>query len=463
MDSDFSNLIEFRISDDDMHAYLTLDSPSNDPDVTVTPNIDDICEYIEMMGVTKGLRKYIIEEMIKNKKYNKETCVAEGLPPIDGKDGYYDFKINLNPSKQPKILPNGSVDFLNLDLIPSVGKGELIAEYIPKSEGASGYDIKGNNIPAKLGKELPPLIGTGFEVSEGGILYTASRDGKVELVGNRLTVTDLYTIRGDVDFSTGNINYHGDLEINGSIRSGMSVRVTGSLNVHGTIEAANVEVTKDILIKGGIIGSGRAYVNAGGSIIVKFIENAHVIAEDTVHSGAILSSYVLANKKIVVEGKLGNVVGGKLKATNLIEVTNIGSLSESKTEIEVGIDRFVYERQAYLVNESNRVKEEVEKIEQVINLLDGKSTNNNSEAIRHKLIKTKLDKLALMTRNKQEIDEIVERINMSQDAKIEVSNYIYPGVLICIDSYHLPITGVYRNVMFLRRGEQIFTVKAQQK
>ena len=286
---------------------------------------------------------------------------------------------------------------------------------------------------------------------------------KVELVGNRLTVTDLYTIRGDVDFSTGNINYHGDLEINGSIRSGMSVRVTGSLNVHGTVEAANVEVTKDILIKGGIIGSGRAYVNSGGSIIVKFIENAHVIAEDTVHSGAILSSYVLANKKIVVEGKLGNVVGGKLKATNLIEVTNIGSLSESKTEIEVGIDRFVYERQAYLVNESNRVREEVEKIEQVVNLLDVKSTNNNAEAIRHKLIKTKLDKLALLTRNKQEIDEIVERINMSQDAKIEVSNYIYPGVLICIDSYHLPITGVYRNVMFLRRGEQIFTVKAQQK
>lgn len=459
MDSDFTNFIEFRISDDDMNAYLTLVSPSKVPEEEVIFNPDDICEYIEMMGVTKGFKKYVVEEMINKKVYNREVCVAKGLEPIDGQDGRFEYKIELNPSNKPKVREDGTVDYLNLDLIPSVGKGEIIAEYIPKIDGSPGYDVKGNKLNAKNGKELPPLIGTGFEVSEGGLLYTAAKEGKVEVNGNRLTVSDLYTIKGDVDLSTGNINYHGDLEIFGSIMAGMTVKVTGNVTVNGTVEAATVEATKDVLIRGGVLGGDRAYINAGGNLVAKFIERAHVISEDTVQAGTIHSSYVIANKQIIVDGPQGHIVGGRLKATNLILANNVGSLAEVRTEIEVGIDKNVYERQVYLVNESNRIKNDIDKIEKVIQLLDQKNDGEHTDGIKRKLIRSKIEKLSMFNRNKEEIDEIVEKIGMSHDARIEVKNFVYPGVEVRIDSYRLSILEENRNVVFLRRGEQIFTMK----
>lgn len=459
MDTDFTDFIDFRISDDDMNAYLTLVTKPNNNGEEVIFDLNEICEYVEMMGVTKGLKKYIVEEMIKKKIYNKEVCIAMGLPPSDGQDGRYEFKINLNPSKKPKILEDGTVDYLNLDLIPSVGKGEVVAEYIPKTDGAPGYDIKGNKLPEKISKDLPPLTGKGFEISQGGLLYIALQDGKVEVNGNKLIISDLYTIRGDVDISTGNINYHGDLEIYGSIRSGMTVKVTGNITVNGTVEAATLEATKDILIKGGVIGGDRAYINAGGCLVAKFIDRAHVIAGDTVHSGTIHSSYVIANKQIVIDGKKGHIIGGRLKATNFISATNIGSLAEVRTEIEVGIDRNVYERQVYLVNESKRIKEDIDKIEKVIFLLDQKNDGEHTDSVKRKLIRSKIEKLSMFNRNKEEIEEIVERIGMSQDAKVEVKNFIYPGATIMIDSYRLSITEENKNVVFLRRGEKIYTMK----
>ena len=456
MESNFSKYVRFRLSADDMYAYLTLISPFSPQEEDIFL-LDDIVEYIEMMGVTKGIKKNVIQDIISLKKYDEEFCVAKGLPSKDGRDGYFEFKVNLNKNKNLGFLKDDSIDYSNIDLTPSIKKGEVIATYISKTDGEDGFDIKGNILNAKKSKDLPKLTGTGFQIIDDGKTYIASKDGKIELHENKLEISDMYTIKGDVDESTGNIFYNGDLEILGNVKSGMKVKVSGNLLVVGKVEASHLESTKAILIKGGVMGGDRAFISAGGNVLASFIERAHVISDQTVRAGSILLSYVYANKGIIVDGKKGSIVGGQLKATNIISATNIGSLSETKTEITVGLDKFLYERQVYLVNETKRIKKDIEKIDEVILILDKDLSIRNGPEIKRKLTRAKLEKLSMLSRNKLEIDEITEKISTSHDAKVEVKSYVYPGVIISVDSYKLDVEKEDKSVDFIRRGDKVLS------
>ena len=62
-------------------------------------------------------------------------------------------------------------------------------------------------------------------------------------------------IPGNVDFSTGSINFLGDINIKGDVLSGFTVRAMGNIHVDGVIEAGSaVEAGGDLVVVKGILG-----------------------------------------------------------------------------------------------------------------------------------------------------------------------------------------------------------------
>ena len=102
--------------------------------------------------------------MLEGPTYNAELLVAQGKKPVDGTDGYYEYKFDTNFDGKPKLLPDGSVDYWSVHSIESVTAGQVIAVYHPAVSGEDGMSVKGRLVPAKHGREQMPLKGQGFDL-----------------------------------------------------------------------------------------------------------------------------------------------------------------------------------------------------------------------------------------------------------------------------------------------------------
>ncbi len=452
MAEDVGKYITVLVSDDNMSADLYLGSV-DDPTVY---DVDSIINYIKYEEkVTMGIKPSIIMNMINERIYDKMVTVAFGCPPIDGKNGQYDFKFNTSPSKKPKLLDDGSVDYHNISLIETVGEGELIAEYIPKQDGTNGYDVYGKVIPAAKSMDLAPLRGKGFTMSDDGRKYYAMFNGKIEYAMGVMTVSQTYVVPGDVDLSTGNIDFKGDLEIMGSIKAGMTVKATGNITVNKLVEAAYVEAGKDVLVRGGILGGGKAVISAGVNVYGLFIENAIIHANNTVQADSIINCDVTAFSDINIFGKTSAIVGGKLKANRTIRTRKIGSEVGVMTELIVGIEPEAKNTYMKMSAELAEMQEEMDKIEKTIELLSHKP--DADENIRIQLVRTKIEHAAELAKKRELCIELQKRIEIGKCAEIIAEEVVHPGAVIRIDGLMTHVNDEYREIMFLRKGDKILT------
>ncbi len=132
------------------------------------------------------------------------------------------------------------------------------------------------------------------------------------------------------------LTYEDDLEVLGTIRSGVKMEVIGNLKVYGNVEDALIDAKGDVLIDGGFLGTGNGEIMCEGSFSSHFIQNQRVIARGDikVHSG-ILSAMVFCSGSVYVGG---SIVGGRIHAYRRIETSVVGSVRPVMTFLEVGVD-----------------------------------------------------------------------------------------------------------------------------
>ena len=109
--------------------------------------------------------------------------------------------------RKPKIRENGTADYWNIHLVEVVKKRQVIAIYHDPVQGKDGMSVTGEIVSARIGRELPPLAGRGFERMDNNHIYFSNMDGKIEYANNRIVIMPVYEIFGDVDMKTGNIEF----------------------------------------------------------------------------------------------------------------------------------------------------------------------------------------------------------------------------------------------------------------
>lgn len=93
--------------------------------------IEYLHEVLRVNQITYGIDEAQLQKILDEEIYEQDVLVARGIPAVEGQDGFYEYKVNMNLEKKPKILPDGSVDYWSMYSVQSVQKDQVIAIYHP--------------------------------------------------------------------------------------------------------------------------------------------------------------------------------------------------------------------------------------------------------------------------------------------------------------------------------------------
>lgn len=421
---------------------------------------EELIRDLQFKKIVYGVHEDVINSFFADKHYCTDYVIADGTMPRDGCDGRIDYLFNTNPNTKPKLNEDGTVDFFNLDLISSCKAGGVVARLIPADPGDPGTDIYGIQIKPRSVEEPKFRYGMNLKVSEDGLELISELNGNVSLVDDKVFVSNVYQVN-DVDTSTGNIEYDGDINVAGSITAGFNVKASGNVEVKGVVEGAMVEAGGDIIIARGMNGMGKGVLKAGRNVVSKFIENSSVEAGGYVHSEAILHSNIMCKGDVIVNGKKGFITGGSIHALGNVEAKIIGSTMGVDTDIQVGADPAIKLKAASMqqeINENNRKLAQIKPVLATLTMRLKKGDKLTPDQLRNfKQLSTEYKELNdTILKQMDEYDAYLEQVDMTDtEAVVKVSECAYPGTKITISEVYTQLKAPAQHARFVKEGADI--------
>jgi uncharacterized protein len=428
--------LKIDITDERMLAKGRFYPPSNHGSLITK---EDIINSLVRAGIKYGVDEQAINQFLMDRKYCTEYILAKATPAIQGHDAIITYHFNTDLTLKPKRNEDGSVDFHQLDMISHCKKDDLLATLTPMDLGKPGIDVTGNIIrPAKVNNKVL-RHGNKIYQSEDGLKLYSEVDGHVSLTDGRVFVSDTYEVAADVDASTGDINYEGNVVIKGNVITGFSVKAKGDIEVNGVVEGSYIEAGGSIILKRGMQGMNKGILKADGNIVTKFLENAEVIAGGYVSTESILHSRVSAKGDVIVGGKRGFVTGGEIRSGTMISVKTAGSPMGTMTLLEVGIDPRILEEFRELEKKLVTMMADKEKLAQALSLFRKKLTqgveitNEKKEYLKQVTQSNIMLETQIKEARKRYEDLRLEVDNNSTGA-IKVQDTVYPGTKLVISN-----------------------------
>lgn len=337
-----------EISDDEMQAKLTVVPPQSEKDHFT--NIDDVRGALQRRGVVYGVDENKMAELsaklnqfesTKNINEPIEMDIALGTPVTNGEDARLEIlykQTSEEAASAPEEKEDGSVDYRAAHKIDNTAKGTLLARKIPPTKGLAGMTVTGKTLQAVDGKDVDVTMGKGVAINpENKDEWVAENDGQVIIKDNKISVLAIYEVPGDVNLSTGNIDFVGTVTVRGDVKDGFKVYAGEDLIVNGVVEGAELKCGGKLSIAGGVSGNDKAKIVCGSDANIKYVRNAVVeVAGSLTSSQAIMHSKVVVGKKVNVSGQKGVIVGGQVIAGEHVHAASMGSNFATPTEIIVG-------------------------------------------------------------------------------------------------------------------------------
>lgn len=373
--------------------------------------------------------------------------VAQGTPPIAGENAYIDRKFNLGVQGKPVADEFDKVDYKDLNLFVLAKENQTLAIRIPQTKGTPGTNIFGEVVAAQNGRPIPMPEGKNTKVV-GEHRLIATCNGQIVDKGSRISVDPRLEIKGAVGVSTGDIDFDGAVKITGDVEQGFSVTATGDIEIKGSVNGAYVQ-GRNVYINGGVTGADRAKIFAEEDIRTAFCENASLEAgRDISISDIALHSQIRAGKRLVMEEKHGQIVGGSVVAGQEISVKIIGNASFVVTKASVGVDPTLQKEYQDLRKSYKEDKRRLTHITQTLNTLSKIDIN--------KLPQARVDSINALTRSQfplagqikraeRRLMEIEALLATMKSGRIRVSDIIYPGVRLSVSGVPKPIQSDYRH------------------
>jgi hypothetical protein len=315
---------------DGLKAFLTV------PDALAAdyPTFDELGQCLADSGVVYGIDDSALHQMIRNKTCNFPTEVARGTPSVPATPGRIDILVDVSSRGKPKAIAGGRVDLRDIGYVVNVRKNLHILRRIPPVPGKEGKMVTGKTIGFVIPPHVMLIPGKGTRIlEEDPNVLVADVDGAVMVFPNgKAEVLTDKLVQSNVDYTTGNICFSGNLRINGTVRSGFEVAAEGNVWIGGSVEDAKVSSLADLEIVGGASGSGNGIVKCAGTLKARHIQNLNVqaktveVAEDIVHCDIWAEATVVAK----------SIVGGTVSVGKSVEAETIGTEAEAKTVVDLG-------------------------------------------------------------------------------------------------------------------------------
>lgn len=428
--------ISHLVSANRLRVYIRIELLDSQAEV----KHEDIMNYLSEQGIVYGIREEDIVNYCRSKEYSKELVAAQGKDPINGKDAeiVYDFDISQEQKFYEK--EDGTIDFKNLNNVINVTKDTVLCHIISPQNGEDGIDVYGQTVKYKPGRNVSFNFGNNTYVSEDGLQLLAGTDGCVKYKKGKVLVENIYRVK-NVDNSTGNIDFIGNVIINGDVKAGFSVTAKGDIKIRGMVEGAFIESDGEVVISKGMNGMGKGSIHAKGNITSKYIENALIVSDMSIYSEALINSEVKAGESIILRGSTAAIIGGISTAENIIFAKTIGSRINPETNVIINLTK--YQEEQKLFSEKQKLNRKLEKeiadknnelnaIEEKIQLIMNSSLDNeNKSSVQKQLLFMKIKINNSLNGLKKRLTEISPTDNIT-DRKIICKGIMYSNTRVTI-------------------------------
>ena len=421
---------------------------------------EDVVHALAVKGIKSGLNEDEIRKFLRERQYCTTYVLAEATLPEEGRDAVIEYHFNTDLTKKPKLNEDGSVDFHQLDTVSHVEKDMVLATLTPAIQGKPGVDVKGvpikpRNVQVKFLRQVKHA-----HLSPDGLQLICDVNGHVMLVDGQIFISDTYTVPANVDPTTGDIDYNGNVQVEGNVNTGYKVTATGDIIVNGIVEGAELNAGGQIILKRGIQGMARGKLTAGTNIVTKFIESAEVSAGGFVQTESIMHSTVTAGSEIIVKGKKGFITGGSVRSGKCIEAKTIGSVMGTNTVLEVGVNMNLANKLKQLEAEKIETQKLMDRDDKIILHFTNK-IKNHEEVTPERLAqfqqvageRKELDKkMEDMTR---QIENITVELDNATGGYILVDEIIYPGCKVTVSNVTNYIRTETKHARLVRDGADV--------
>ncbi len=430
-----------KVSSDDMYLYLEIDPED-------TALINSLKEKWEKIKET--LKKNKIIGVLDEPEYvDSILIVARGVPPREPIPEKIELLEKFIPvlerdkiieERCKEALESKAEDLRDLcQRIICAKKDEVVGRWFPPLPGVPGVNVWGDLLdPPSLPEENTLTLGENLYIDEKDNLIKAKESGVLIIEKNLIEIYPEYTLKSDVDFSTGNVYFTGKkLTIEGDIKFGFKVICKGELELKGATEnKVYIEVNGCFTCEG-IIRGEETKVKVEGEAKIKAVEfaNIEINGNLTITSFLIFSNCVVYGD-ITATSEKGIIYGGTVKCSGNIEVKVLGNEDHTTTKVFAGYNPELIESYMQILKDRVTIKETLKRLEEGIKLGEKMKKYGalppQKEEIFFKL-KNEAEKCyKYLERIKEKIDDLKQKIAEYKTKTIKVLDKVYTGVTVGI-------------------------------
>lgn len=313
--------VKIYLDQDKMEARLSVLDHAE-----VFPSREELARLLTEAGVTFGVDTHALETIAEQRQPVENRVIARGVPAPFSSETKIIWYVPHPGSRVAEPEDNQRIDYKVQEEFQFVQKGAELASLLPSENATWGKNVSGEPVPPAP-PSIKALVGENLEVAPDGLSILATKEGYVLWRSGQMSVNDIYTVEGDVDFHTGNIRFNGSIQINGDVKSGFRVEATGDIHIKGSVDAATIYSSDgDIVIAHGVLGKQRAKLLAERSIFCGFIQDATVVArKDVTVQGYVINSQISAGGRVHLTGNPALIRGGEVFAEDGIEADDVGA------------------------------------------------------------------------------------------------------------------------------------------
>lgn len=428
--------VEITVNPNHTTAFMAFSRPENGGlDITV----EKVMAALDEKNISYGILVDDINQAVEQRRYEENICVAKWDMPQDGVDGTIKYFYNIETHAAPVENEQGIVDYKNLGVVRNITAGTPIATITLPTEGTPGKDITGRVVMQKKGIAAKVNVGTGTSLINDGKEIIAAVDGNLVYKNGAFQVDETLVINGDVDVSSGNIDFIGAVTVKGSVFEGFRVTSKRDINVNGSANGAELSADGNISVKIGIINS---VVDSKGDVKLGFCENSKVRAEGNVESASFVGGEVFAGKKMLATGK-GVIMGGKYTALDGIEASVIGSEKYVKTLLTLGNNAVLSEEREKLSKLNDELESKADQLGKMLvtlaELAKKAKLSPEREQLKTEALRNRLKMQSEVKKNKARMAEIDETLQLTQNLSVAFKRIMHPGVTLRINSCVLQV------------------------
>ncbi|WDP91543.1 MAG: DUF342 domain-containing protein [Desulfobacter sp.] len=377
-----------------------------------------------------------IQGFIRSKGFREKPFkAAAGTPPRPGKDARVEYYFDTDHLKASGVDAEGKIDFKDRGEIPWVEEGTLLAEKFPMSEARNGRTIFDQEVEMPPAADLPLKFKSGVVPSEDGFRLYAEIDGhpRLDMTG-AIQVTDTFTVKEDVSYETGHLNYHGDIDVKGTLKAGF--KVMGQSVRINTVDGGEIHARGDVTVVNSI---NDARIYARGNVTAKFIQNSEIFCMGNLTvTKEILDCTIETSGAVLIAN--GEVISSNIICNMGLFTRHLGTDKSVPNTVTAGVDAFTDREIAAIDQGIAQCRERLEQIRTKTDTLsrEVRELHGTTGRISYQMDKAReeaaalpeeergkgsrsLNSKALIARLEKDLNQIFERIEKKEKKMLDLA------------------------------------------